>query len=771
MGLLIYNQVKSEIASSTERENSNLSEGLSAQVKGSLDATMAVPRTLAETIEADINGSRVMTRNDVIRILRNVLDANPNILATYVGFEPNSFDGQDGKFINTKGHDATGRFVPYLNKLTGSVVLDPLVDYDKEGAGDYYLLPKKSGKECLIEPYLYQGVLMTSLVVPIKDLNGKFLGIAGVDIGLKDLDSMIAKIKVLNTGNAYLISNNGTYLSYPNKVMIGYSTLENINAKAIRSAFASGSGFSVKNPAEDDVRKVEKMESETTPEKQEMFKKLASEARAGNSGMMNLINSDTGEPQWTFYKPILVGATNTPWSLLVNVPPKEAQAPLQGILRNIVTLSIGAILFIAVLIVMIARRITKPIRRTVDMLQDIAQGEGDLTKRIQITSRDEVGELAEWFNIFIEKLAGIISQVSKSVGEVESSSGQLAMAVEQQAKATDQVTSVVSQVAKGAQDQSRSVTMVRESIAQLSSAITQIAKGAQEQAAGLETSTGLSTAMVADVTEAVSSIQNIGAATKNNANQAARGNEAVRAVAKGMVNINSGASQALANASELDRGSKKIGAIIEVINDIADQTNLLALNAAIEAARAGEHGKGFAVVADEVRKLAEMAKSSTNEIAEIIKGLSGAISSTIDAVKTSGEQVNEGTRLADEAGRLLQEIEGTALETESGINSLLNLAVKLNEESQEVGRGMTDVAVVAQENSSSTEEMAAISEQVVKSIENISSVGEENAASAEEVASLAEEQSATIEEMASSATSLAHSASRLKELISQFKTE
>lgn len=770
-GFVIYYQVKQEITNSTQQENDILAKELSSQVQDSINQRMAISRTLAQTMEADLKGPRTLTREGVLVILRQILDANPNILGTYVGFEPNAFDGLDSKYKNTAGHDATGRFIPYINRLTGKVTLDPLLDYDKEGAGDYYILPKKTGKPCLIEPYLYQGVLMASLVVPIKDGNGKFLGIAGVDVGLQDLDAMISKIKILQSGNAYLVSNKGIYVSSPNKLMIGYSTLDNLNAKGIRDAFAAKTGFAVANPAEADVKSIEQMENGLTPEVQQMYRNLASEISDGKSGMDNIVDQLSGQEHWIFYKPVVVSGTDTPWSLLVNVPPDEALSPLAGILKGLVIISLGGIIIITLFLVWTARRIARPIALTAGMLQDIAEGEGDLTKRIQISANDEVGDLARWFNTFIEKLAELIKQVAESVREVETGSAQLAEAVEQQATAANQVTTAISQVAKGTQEQSQGVTSIQESISQLSSAITQIAKGAQDQAASIERTSELSIAMVDNVNEAVSMIKDIGDATKTNAGQAARGNEAVKAVVGSMGNIKSGADRALASAAELNNGSTKIGAIIEVINDIADQTNLLALNAAIEAARAGEHGKGFAVVADEVRKLAEMAKDSTGEISEIIKGLAVAIDSTIQAVQSSGKQVEEGTSLAGEAGQLLQEIQQTASHTFDGITSLLGIAEKLESRSKEVGSGMTSLAAVAEQNSASVEEMTASSDQVVNIIENIAAVSEENASSSEEVASVTEEQSAMVEEMSASATSLANSAVKLKELISRFKTE
>lgn len=404
-GFIVYNQFEEEIIASTTRENQNLSHGLATQAKDSLNEMMTVARSLAQTMEVNIRGSHSLSRDDVIRMLRHIMDSNSNIIGVYVGFEPNVFDGRDNEFKNAEGHDATGRFIPYLNKLKGSLTFDRLLDYDKEGEGDYYLLPKRTGKESLLEPYFYDGVLMTSLIVPIKDGQGRFVGIAGVDISLTSLDSMISKIKTLETGTASLVSNRGAFLSSPDKIMLGYSTLENINIKAIRQAFTSGTGLSVKDASEDDIHKVAKMEAANTPEIRSTYKKLAAEVRAGNAGMMNLVNRDTGQLQWTFYEPVSVGKTDTPWSLLVSVPLSEALTPLRAIVRNLVLVAVGALVLITFLVVGAVRRITRPIGMTVRMLQDIAQGEADLSKRILVTSNDEAGELASSFNAYVEKLS------------------------------------------------------------------------------------------------------------------------------------------------------------------------------------------------------------------------------------------------------------------------------------------------------------------------------------------------------------------------------
>ncbi|MBK8784881.1 MAG: Cache 3/Cache 2 fusion domain-containing protein [Anaerolineales bacterium] len=147
------------------------------------------------------------------------------MLGSYVGYEPNAFDGLDSEFVNQVGHDQTGRFIPYWNRLTGKLTLDPLADYE---TSDYYLIPKQTQADSVIEPYLYQGVLMTSYISPIVDRSGKFIGIAGIDVSLNNLDEEISQIKVFKSGYAFLVSNPGIFVSAPDKALIGNKNTERL---------------------------------------------------------------------------------------------------------------------------------------------------------------------------------------------------------------------------------------------------------------------------------------------------------------------------------------------------------------------------------------------------------------------------------------------------------------------------------------------------------------------------------------------------------------
>ncbi|MCP4583556.1 MAG: methyl-accepting chemotaxis protein [candidate division Zixibacteria bacterium] len=329
--------------------------------------------------------------------------------------------------------------------------------------------------------------------------------------------------------------------------------------------------------------------------------------------------------------------------------------------------------------------VIKPAKLVKDTLMDIAQGEGDLTRRIDIKSNDEIGRLSYWFNTFADKLYGIISQVAQNTNQL--------------AKTASEISQSSELLSSGVMDQTNQTTQVAVAIEQMTATIIESSKNANE-----------------------SSIK-----TDKTASLSREGSRFAIDASNGMDNIIDSSKVTAQNIGSLAERAGAIGEIIQIIDDIADQTNLLALNAAIEAARAGEQGRGFAVVADEVRKLAERTTIATKEIAETISAINSDIT-------TANSQIEDSRRVIDNGKK-------SVLETNSSLDEISTSV-------ESIGDMMNQLSKSAAEQSDTTE-------QISKNIENVNQISKETAAGVKQSFKAAEQ--------------LTQQADQLKELVEGFK--
>ncbi|MBS8266489.1 methyl-accepting chemotaxis protein [Mesobacillus boroniphilus] len=396
----------------------------------------------------------------------------------------------------------------------------------------------------------------------------------------------------------------------------------------------------------------------------------------------------------------------------LNSTSETLSGDVQKVALLIIILSAAAFIIGIGIATYISRVISKPVQLVSQAAKQLADGNLVIDK-INVKNNDEIGQLATDFNEMATNLRNLILQVSSTSEQVAASAEEMMASTEQTNSATHQVATAIQEVAGGAELQSKNTE--------------ESAKAVGEMSGGIQ--------------RAAETTSNVAESAAETAKQAQVGQESLEKVIEKMKSINDTTSETNGVIKDLDRKSAEIGKIIEVITGIADQTNLLALNAAIEAARAGEHGKGFAVVADEVRKLAELSRQSASQISGLIEVIQKETHQVVEMMNKGTVEISEGSLLVEETGRTFEEI----------LKSIENVS----EEIQEV--------------SAISEEMSASVQQVNASIEEVTKIARGSVASTAEIASATEEQLASMEEVASSSASLANLAENLREMVTKFK--
>lgn len=390
---------------------------------------------------------------------------------------------------------------------------------------------------------------------------------------------------------------------------------------------------------------------------------------------------------------------------------KEADNVYKSSFILIISFLAGAIILGLSIAFFASRTISRPLAIVTRNVKRVAKG--DLTMDIiRLKNKDEIGELALAFNEMGTSLANLIRQVRHSSETVAASSEELLASSEQTSRATEQIASAIQEVANGSEIQVNGAMSANQAMQEISNGMEQVA----------------------------TSIQTVNDLSVHTNQKAQTGNIVVSETVSQMGIVQEQVQQIASIIHTLGSRSKEIGNIVDLISRVSEQTNLLALNAAIEAARAGEHGRGFAVVADEVRKLAEESNKATDNIRDLIV-------------------------------QIQKEIEQVTLSMDEGTNSVKSGIEKVNQTGrsfQEITELISNITFQAQEVSATVEEVNASTEEMVQKMSDIASISQQSAGNSQQVAASAEEQNASMEEITASANALSSMAQELQSNIARF---
>jgi len=619
--------------------------------KGIEDAYIRMLRTLSYIMSEYENVPARERRDKFDGILHDTIIYEPTMINLYTVWKPNAVDGMDAQNIGRIGSSPTGQYAITYTRESGKISSRTTIDIDAAMA---YLTGSNALKDRVEHP------------IPRK-------------IDGKDTHLLRIMVPVINPRTNEVVGGVGCLFTIDTIQTVVTDAIKNNNEIAAMTIFA-GNGLILGHLVPERVGKM-LLDTETI---------FGSRIEEANQAVLN-----GKEFQGRFFSPVLnanvevlmlpfqIGSSNRTWSIMIVVTENYIMKEVNAITKYTIILAVISVIVAAVIVYFTLSASTKPIVKVADSLKDIADGEGDLTRRITVNSKDEVGELARYFNEMLEKIKNLVINIKKEASQLSEIGRELAGNMNETAASVNQINSNIQSIKVRIINQSASVTETNATMEQIITNIDKLNHQVENQADTISKRSAFIQLMVSNI---------------NSVNQTLIKNmENVQNLKEASEIGRSGLQEVASDIKEIARESEGLLEINSVMANIASQTNLLSMNAAIEAAHAGDAGKGFAVVADEIRKLAENSGKQSKTIGSVLKKIKDSIDKIIKStenVLTRFEAIDSGIKTVAEQE---EDIRGAMEEQSKGSNELLQGTGNLNEITKQVQHGSEEMHEGAKE--------------------------------------------------------------------------
>jgi methyl-accepting chemotaxis protein len=673
VGISLLLQARKNITSFAHDKAVSMTKDYAEEIENFFTTYWYTAQTAAKVM-GDYKNIDIQSRRSYFsNIVRTLVENDTSIGGIWCIWEPDALDGNDRLFIGTEYTNDDGRFAPYWYRDDDDeVVLEALNDFElPDEDDDYYRMTKRRGAGAVLDPYsdLVGGelVVSTTIAASIYD-NGRIVGAIGIDLSLDVIQELSQLHRPFDIGLTAVFSNDGSVVGHFDSSRVGNNVED--TEQDMAGPYLDDMVDAIKNG------------------------KLFSFSNYVEKTLMNI-----------FVAPINIGDSETPWSYAVAIPDKIVMEPVRRMEIFTIIISIIIIALVIPAALMLARTFSKPIINAADKLKDISEGEGDLTNYLEVNSKDEFGDLALYFNKTLGKIGALVGSIKYKVNALTNTGHELNVNMAKTSKVVEELGASAEEMKNVKTKQEQSAAEADKALKNIQTSIDDLYKLIKEQSGSVETSSSAIEEMIA----------NIRSVTKTLITNSKNVDELSGASENGKAGLQTVAEK----IQEIAKESEGLLEINSVMNKIASQTNLLSMNAAIEAAHAGESGKGFAVVADEIRKLAESSATQSKTTTAMLKKIKGSI----DSITISSNDVLSRFEAIDTGVKTVSQhelnIRSAMEEQEVGGQQLLKAIELLKELNVSVEKGSKDMMETGNQLITQTNELITNSNNAINGMNQV----------------------------------------------------